>query len=561
VERADEAPTANELPARAAAERRLARTPLEASAAGPDSDAQMSQRFAIATLREEEVDSARTMIRVGRLIGMVAVAPLPFLHGSTLFRLAVLASVGLAIVVGFVVDRRLRSRDVDVDRVLLQLVIAVSPGIFIGTLYFGVFSAVQLFPALALYFFSRREQLRTAFALFLVNAVSQAVAATLFISGTVADPGLVHPALPAWQLVVGHSMIQISFFGAFLLGRGSYRASRDAIAKMQSAMRLVAQREAQLLEAREDLDRALQIDSPGRFTERVLGQYRLGNVIGRGGMGEVYEAWHTANGEIAAVKLLAQRELGNPASVERFLREVRAVRTLTSPHVVRVLAACDERDPIPYFVMERLHGQDLAHHLRGGKLDPRGLDNLLAQVGAAVEEAWAQGIVHRDLKPQNLFLADAAPRPIWKVLDFGVAALDENSGTLTQGKVVGTPSYMAPEQARGERVDHRADVYALAAIAYRWLTGRPVVTGRDLHTALYQTVHVMPERPGALVELPPDIDAVLAIGLVKDPEQRWSSVSELRTALAAALADNLDPALRTRGEMLVAAHPWGAVRA
>ena len=549
----DDLPTANELPSRAAAERRLAR-------GSPGDDAQMSHRFAVAALREEEVESARTMIRVGRLIGIVALIPLPFLHGSLVFRLAVLASVGFAIVVGFLIDHRLRARDVDVDRVVLQLVIAVSPGIFMGTLYFGVFSAVQLFPALALYFFSRREQLRISLAMFLVNAASQAIAAALFISGVVADPGLVHPDLPAWQLAIGHCILQIGFLGAFLLGRGSYRASRDAIAKMQNAMRLVAQREAQLVEAREDLDRALQIDSPGRFTDQVLGEYRLGHVIGRGGMGEVYEAWHTTSGEVAAVKLLAQRELGNPSSVERFLREVRAARTLTSPHVVRVLAACDERDPVPYFVMERLHGQDLAHHLRGGKLEPHGLEGLLTQVGAAVEEAWAQGIVHRDLKPQNLFLADAAPRPIWKVLDFGVAALDDHSGTLTQGKVVGTPAYMAPEQARGERVDHRADVYALAAIAYRWLTGRPVVSGRDLHTALYQTVHVMPERPSALVELPPDLDAVLAIGLVKDPEKRWSSVSELRVALAAALAGNLEPTLRTRGEELVAAHPWGAVR-
>jgi len=146
------------------------------------------------------------------------------------------------------------------------------------------------------------------------------------------------------------------------------------------------------------------------------------------------------------------------------------------------------------------------------------------------------------------------------VLDFGVAALDEHSGTLTQGKIVGTPAYMAPEQARGERVDHRADVYALAAITYRWLTGRPVVSGRDLHTALYQTVHVMPERPGVLVDVHGDVDLALAIGLVKDPERRLSSVSELRTALAAARDGKLSAELRARGAAVLEHHPWGAVR-
>jgi serine/threonine-protein kinase len=166
-------------------------------------------------------------------------------------------------------------------------------------------------------------------------------------------------------------------------------------------------------------------------------------------------------------------------------------------------------------------------------------------------------VVHRDLKPHNVFLCDDGT---WKVLDFGVAALDDHSGTLTQGKVVGTPAYMAPEQARGEKVDHRADLYALAAIAYRWLTGRPVCGGKDLHAALYQTVHVMPQMPSTLAELPEDVDAALALGLAKDPNKRWTAIGELRDALAAALRGELDPRIRRRAADLLAAHPWGAVR-
>jgi serine/threonine-protein kinase len=329
---------------------------------------------------------------------------------------------------------------------------------------------------------------------------------------------------------------------------------------MQKALMLAAQREALLQEARMDLDRALAIDAAGRFTDHTFGAYRLGHVIGRGGMGEVYEAFNVHSGDVAAVKLLAKSELANPQSVERFLRELRAVKNLTSPHVVRVLATSDEQDDIPYLVMERLRGHDLAHHLRSGRMSPVALDDLLAQVGAALEEAWAKGIVHRDLKPQNLFLADGASVPLWKVLDFGVAALDDHSGTLTQGRVVGTPAYMAPEQARGERVDYRADVYALAAISYRWLTGRPVVAGKDLHNALYQTVHVMPQQPSTLAGFHSDVDAVLAIGLVKDPADRFESAAELRTALALALRGELDEATRRRGEAVIERHPWGAVR-
>jgi serine/threonine-protein kinase len=548
VKPAEDHPTTRALPPSAQA-RRAAASPAP----------QVSQQIALATLREEEADTGRTMIRVGRLLGVASLLPLPFIGGSEGLRIALASSIGLAILLGFVVERRIARLGMLDDATSLAFALAVAPAIFIAVLYFGILSAVQLFPSLALYFFSRRASLASALALALINGVTQATFAGLVVFGVVADPGLVRPDLPPGIVAAAHGLLQIGFVGAFLLGRGSYRASRDAITKMQKAMLLAAQREALLLEARQDLDRALAIDAAGRFTEHTFGAYRLGHVIGRGGMGDVYEAFHVDTGEPAAVKLLAHRELGNPDSVTRFLREVRVVRALTSPHVVRVLAASEDGEEIPYLVMERLRGHDLAHHLRSGKMSPEALVEMLAQVGAAVEEAWGHGIVHRDLKPQNVFLVDDGERPLWKVLDFGVAALEDHSGTLTQGKVVGTPAYMAPEQARGERVDQRADVYALSAIAYRWLTGRPVCSSKDLHTALYQTVHVMPPQPSTLAELDVGVDAVLAVGLVKDPAHRWQSVRELREALAAALAGEFDAPTRRRAAQLIARHPWGAV--
>jgi hypothetical protein len=561
--RGTEQPTAHALPAVAHAKRVAAQaTPRHlASIATPTvTGPHVSQQFALATLREEESDSARLLISAGRWLGLASGMTLPFLGGSRVLAISLAAALLLAIVVGFIVERRVRQAGRFQSETLLVLAFSVVPAIYISVLYFGVLSAVQLFPALALYFFSRREGYGWSLAFYLVNLVLQGSLAVLIVSGAIADPGLVTSSDPPFVQAVGHTLMHVGFLAAFLLGRGSYRASRDAIAKVQHATLLAGQREALLQEARQDLDRALAIDAAGRFTDHTFGNYRLGHVIGRGGMGEVYEAFHKQTGDVAAVKLLAHRELGNPASVERFVREVATAQKLTSPYVVRVLGSSTARDEMPYLVMERLRGHDLAHHLRSGKMAPAALLDMLSQVGSAVEEAWAKGVVHRDLKPQNLFLDDSAGRSAWKVLDFGVAALDDHAGTLTQGKVVGTPAYMAPEQARGERVDHRADVYAIAAIAYRWLTGRPAVSGKDLHNALYQTVHVMPQQPSTLTDLPDGIDAVLAIGLCKQPVDRWQSVGELRAALDLALAGKVDPQTTRRAEDILTRHPWGSVR-
>src|SRR6185436_10836333 len=121
-------------------------------------------------------------------------------------------------------------------------------------------------------------------------------------------------------------------------------------------------------------------------------------------------------------------------------------------------------------------------------------------------------IIHRDLKPQNLFVASGT----WKILDFGVSRVADTGDTLTAGHVVGTPGYMAPEQARGAAVDHRTDLYALAAIAYRVLTGHAPFSGGEIADLIYRVVHTAPGRPTVLAKLPADVDLALAIGLAKD---------------------------------------------
>jgi serine/threonine-protein kinase len=245
------------------------------------------------------------------------------------------------------------------------------------------------------------------------------------------------------------------------------------------------------------------------------------------------------------VKLLRRELLGDPTHVARFLREVRASGALASPHVVRVLDVPEDDAPLPYLAMERLQGVDLAAWLREhGRMPVEEVVELVRQVSLGLDEARRAGIVHRDLKPQNLFRADEVGRtgPTWKVLDFGVSKLAGQSGTLTQGAVVGTPQYMAPEQASGQDVDHRADVYALAAIAFRCLTGRPPFVGASAPVILFQVVHDPAPRAASLAPVSSAVDDVLARGLAKRPGDRPPTA----TALAAALAEAAATATRPR---------------
>ena len=156
---------------------------------------------------------------------------------------------------------------------------------------------------------------------------------------------------------------------------------------------------------------------------------------------------------------------------------------------------------------------------------------LIDHVARGLEVARLAGVVHRDLKPHNLFHHDGST---WKILDFGVSKVMDSEGTLTGEGIVGTPQYMAPEQAQGGRVTQLADVYALGAIAYRCLTGRSPFKGKDLAELVYQVVHVPPIRPGALGRVSRSVEDVLAVAMAKDPRKRFSSALSFSQALIAA---------------------------
>ncbi|HET9993498.1 MAG TPA: serine/threonine-protein kinase, partial [Kofleriaceae bacterium] len=350
-------------------------------------------------------------------------------------------------------------------------------------------------------------------------------------------------------------VIEFLYFITFYTARVSQRVTLEAVQHLEQAVRGVAQREALLAEARAELDRALKIGGPGRFTDQVVGSYKLGVLIGRGGMGEVYEGHHTTTRQEAAVKLLHPGTLADATHVARFIREAETASKLDTPNVVRVLEVGTTTGEVPFLAMERLRGYDLAHLLRRQRrLQPAAAAQLATQVAAGLDAARAAGIVHRDLKPHNVFFAQ--PSDQWKVLDFGVSKVG-GSGTLTKGHVVGTPAYMAPEQAKGENVDHRADVYSLAAILYRSVTGHPAFASKDVPTTLYDVVYRVPTQPSILAPLPGDLDRVLAIGLAKRPDDRFATAVELAAWFALATEDQLSPDQRRRADELATKHPWG----
>ena len=420
--------------------------------------------------------------------------------------------------------------------------------------YFGVFSPAPVVMVLGIYFTGLGKNTRLAYVVYVMAAGVQGVVGGLAIAGIAHDAGLVTAGgLGRTQQLVLQGLVQFVFATTLFVARMSRRTQLVAIEELEREVRISAHREALLIEAREQLDRALR-PGRGRFSDQQLGAYLLGPVIGRGAMGEVYEA--NGPGGVVAIKVLSQASLGNTNHVLRFLRELRTAAAIDAPNVVKVLEIGEQ--PVPYLVMERLEGKTLSDILRTKRALP-GADviAMLRQIGAGITIAGASGVVHRDLKPQNVFRHGDT----WKILDFGVARALDQGDTLTAGQIVGTPAYMAPEQASGGVVDHATDLYALAAIAYRALTGHQPFTSTDLAESLYRVVHTAPRRPTELApHLPLDVDLALAIGLAKRSADRFASAAELVDAVEAALTGRLAPVLRDRAITLVLAGAWADPR-
>jgi hypothetical protein len=512
----------------------------------------------IEAMRLDEVHRTRVFLKAafGICLGGVIVALAS--RGDPIARDVVLAGTVAAALGAAWMLFLLRDSSAYAPRRLIAPGLLVIAGSITGVYYWGVASPVAAMIVYGIYFFSLGASAAITTFMYVIIAGLHGVLALGIAAGLLQDRGVVSMGgLRTVDQIAVISIFETLYAIAFVTARASQRVTLDAMTKLQQAARHVAQRDALLAEARAELDRALKIGGPGRFTDQVIGSFRLGVLIGRGGMGEVYEAHHTADRREAAVKLLHPGTLGDPTAVQRFLREARTASLLDCPHVVRVLEVGTTSSELPFIAMERLRGTDLALQLRRHRRLGLAPARLVADhVALGLEAARDAGIVHRDLKPHNIFLADDGGARRWKILDFGVSK-SGGSGTLTQGHVIGTPAYMAPEQARGEDVDHRADVYSLAAILYRAITGHPAFTGKDVPTTLYEVVFRVPTQPSLLARLPVDVDRVLAIGLAKRAADRFATALELARWFAAAVEGALDAEQRRRADELIARYPWG----
>jgi tRNA A-37 threonylcarbamoyl transferase component Bud32 len=448
----------------------------------------------------------------------------------------------------------------NVFRVFALACVLVAPFV---VYYIGVFSPAPLLITLGFFIFSHSDDRKFMSGVAALAIVSYVLTVLLILGGFLPDAGLLKvadapPIIRFFLVTYVPSVLAIILWQTRL----SRQATLDAIKRAQEAARLAAQRLAQLDEANINLDQALRAGAglEGRFSGTMAGGYRLAAVIGRGAMGEVYAGVHVETGERAAVKLLSLNSLESATVIQRFLREGEIAMRLESPNVVRVLNVGATQAGAPYIAMELLLGNDLAFHLRQKKhLDLPATVTLVEQVARGLAAAHAASIVHRDVKPQNLFLADTEDRPLWKILDFGVAKLQDSSGTLTQSAVVGTPGYMSPEQARGgDDVDKRSDIFSFGAVVYRALTGRPPFAGADMPAILFEIVYKSPVRPSeAMPGLPRDVDLVLAISLAKRRDDRFANAPEFADAFRRAARGKLPAPLRERARALVDEYPWG----
>ena len=277
---------------------------------------------------------------------------------------------------------------------------------------------------------------------------------------------------------------------------------------------------------------------------RVLGgTYKVERLIGEGGMGQVYQASHTRIPRKFAVKVLSIKMTTVPTVVARFQREAMIGSRLGHDHIVSVTDFDTTEDGFPYLVMELLEGTDLSGVLQHeGALTPVRATSILRQVLLALSAAHAEGVVHRDMKPENIMLCrKRGGGELAKVMDFGISKiLTSDSIVTSHSQLLGTPWYMAPEQAEGrlDEIDHRTDLFSLGLIYYNMLSGTMPFAGDSVPSVLYQVVHKAPPPLGDVApELPPALAAVVEQAIQKESDKRFQSASDFMEAVQEAMGD------------------------
>ena len=265
------------------------------------------------------------------------------------------------------------------------------------------------------------------------------------------------------------------------------------------------------------------------------GRYRLGQLIGRGGMAEVHVATDTRLGRTVAIKIMRPDLATDKTFLERFRREAHSVAQMNQPNIVSIYDSGEEViesadgqvERLPYLVMEYVKGQTLRDIIKAnGPLTQRDAAQVMEGVLRALEYSHRRGIIHRDIKPGNIMISEAGEV---KVMDFGIArVMDDSAATMTQSQgVVGTAQYLSPEQARGESVDMRSDLYSAGCVLYEMLTGRPPFTGDSAVAIAYQHVSEVATPPSVLVPgLPKMWDSICAKAMAKDRQNRYATAAE-----------------------------------
>jgi serine/threonine protein kinase len=271
----------------------------------------------------------------------------------------------------------------------------------------------------------------------------------------------------------------------------------------------------------------------------VVGEYRIDDKIGEGGMGVVYSATHPMIGKRAAIKVISA-ELGtDPVLVQRFVQEARSVNQIGHPNIVDVFAFGQLDDGRNYFVMEYLQGESLRGRVTRSFMSIADAVQILDEVAGALEAAHEKGIVHRDLKPDNVYLASVrGGYIIVKLLDFGIAKLVTDGGIAktSTGEMMGTPGYLSPEQARGKNVDYRTDIYALGCMMFEMVTGRTPFMGESPMDIVMMHITTPPPRPSTYKpDLPPLLEQLILEMLEKDPDKR-PSLAYVRNTFAELVA-------------------------
>lgn len=284
--------------------------------------------------------------------------------------------------------------------------------------------------------------------------------------------------------------------------------------------------------AHETLDFLDPCGSPDRLG--LLAQYEILDVLGRGGMGIVLRGLDAKLNRVVAIKVLAPQLAANATARRRFLREAQAAAAVSDLHVVAIHAV-DEFKGLPYLVMECIVGSSLHEKLEGGPLQLKQILRIGMQIASGLTAAHAQGLVHRDIKPGNILLENGVERV--KITDFGLARSIDDVRVTQAGRVYGTPLYMSPEQAHGERVDQRSDLFSLGSVMYAMSTGRPPFRG-DTGMAVLKRVCEDTPRPIREVnaDIPTALVTIISKLLAKNPDDRFQSASEVAELLSRFLA-------------------------